>query len=85
VDGECQPCLEKLLQGGWVLLDLPGKKGESRLSLATVSRLQKQERERRHPYRQTGDRMAWTICKAGDAFYTHTYRERVTGWLKHSV
>jgi hypothetical protein len=46
VGGETRSGLAKLLRGGWVLLDLPGKKGESRSCLATMSRSWKQGQER---------------------------------------
>jgi hypothetical protein len=58
VSGGCggqgsRPRLGELLQSGWVLWDLPRKKGGGWLGLVTVSRSQKQGRKRRHPYQWT--------------------------------
>jgi hypothetical protein len=50
----------KLLRGGWVLWDLPRKKGGGWLRLAVVSRSRKQGRKWWHSYRWTAKPVAWT-------------------------
>jgi hypothetical protein len=57
-----RPRLRKLLRGGWVLWDLPRKKGGGWLGLAMVSWSRKQGQKRWHPYRRTAKPKTQTKC-----------------------
>jgi hypothetical protein len=76
VVGGSRPCLGKLLRGGWVLRDLPRKKREGWLGLATVRQLQK----RRRPYWQTVKPEARTQCTGEVPFIATRAEGGWDGW-----
>jgi hypothetical protein len=70
VVGGIRPRPGKLLRCGWVLRDLPRKKGGGLLGLMTVTRSRKEGRKRRHPYRQTVKPVARTKMHREGPFYS---------------
>jgi hypothetical protein len=77
-----RPRLGKLLRGGWVIWDLPRRKGGGWLGLATVSRSWKKGQKWQHPYRRTAKLVARTTCKEGGVhFYPRDQRMDGTSWI----
>jgi hypothetical protein len=73
------PRLGELLRSGWVLRDLPRKKGRGWLGLVAVSRSRKQGRKRWHPYRRMVKTEVWTKCTGEVFFYSCEHRDRRDG------
>jgi hypothetical protein len=70
----------KLLRGGWVLRDLPRKKGGGWLGLVTVRRPWKQGQKRRRPHRRTAKPEARTQCTGEVPFIAVQAEGGWDGW-----